>query len=131
MMANYDIDSLYAVSFFTMFSIDSSRLLAYFRNSFRWSSLQSTFPLPTSGRPSSCTATITLSGYELSRHLVSMVADGKTLRTQETAVSRSCAPPSQLRDYNDEQNERVRNDDDEMRARMTMLSSRKPADVLT
>jgi len=46
----------------------------------------------------SCASIFTRIGY-LSTHFGVTVLDGKTCWTQETAVSRSCAPPSQLRDY--------------------------------
>mmetsp|Transcript_16645 Transcript_16645/g.34995 ORF Transcript_16645/g.34995 Transcript_16645/m.34995 type:complete len:139 (+) Transcript_16645:244-660(+) len=89
----YSFDALNASSLFTISACAIFLLLAYFRNNIFWSPSQMTMV-----ESPSCASIFTRIGY-LSTHFGVTVLDGKTCWTQETAVSRSCAPPSQLREY--------------------------------
>jgi len=92
----YNLDSLYAFNFFTISSCAAFLRLAYFRNNDFWSPSHNLTALLFDD-PSSCASIITRIGYLLT-HFGVMVLVGKTCWTQDIAVSRSCAPPSQLRD---------------------------------
>lgn len=104
--AFYSLDA--ALNAFNLFTISSCAfflLLAYFRNNDFWSPSHRILLEPPPSNP--CASIITLIGYS-STHFGVMLLEGKTCWTQDTAVSRSCAPPSQFRDCGTRPNQQNR-----------------------
>ena len=91
---HYNLDVLYAVNLLIISFCAASLLLAYFRNNDFWSPSH----IISTESSSSYASISTRIGYLLI-HLGVICDDGNTLRTQATAVSLSCAPPSQFLDW--------------------------------